>query len=59
MHKFTKTGLKTEEFKASIIEEIATIPREMTERVMQSFRSQLFACFTNEGHHIQEVVYHT
>jgi len=31
----------------------------MTERAMQSFSSRLFACVTNEGHHMPEVVYHT
>lgn len=48
-----------EELKAAIIQEIAAIPREMTERAMRSFRFRLQACITNEGRHMPEVVYHT
>jgi len=48
-----------EELKAAIIQEIAAIPREITERAMRSFHFRLQACITNEGHHMPEVVYHT
>jgi len=48
-----------EELKAAIIQEIAAIPREMTERAMLCFRFRLQACITNEGRHMPEVVYHT
>lgn len=47
------------ELKAAIIQEIAAIPREMTERAMRSFRFRLQACITNDGRHMPEVVYHT
>jgi vacuolar-type H+-ATPase subunit E/Vma4 len=48
-----------EELKQKIKEEIATIPEQMTRRVMENLRGRLKQCLRNGGRHLSDVLYKT
>jgi hypothetical protein len=48
-----------EELKQRIKEEIATIPEQMTRRVMENRRGRLEQCLRNGGRHVGNVLYET
>jgi len=45
--------------KDAIHEEVATIPPEMTNIVMENFREQLRQCIANNGRHLSDVIFKT
>jgi hypothetical protein len=45
--------------KDAIREEVAAIPPEMTNRVMENFRERLRQCIANNGRHLNDDVFKT
>ena len=45
--------------KDDIREEVATIPPEMTNIVMENFRERLWQCTANNGRHLSDVILKT
>lgn len=48
-----------EELKTRIREEIATIPVDMCQKAVESFRNRLHQCIAAEGHHLADVIFKT
>lgn len=47
-----------DELKTAIIEGIAAIPVEVLVRVMQDFEKRLELCIQNDGHHLNDIIFH-
>jgi hypothetical protein len=45
--------------KDAIHEEVAAIPPEMTNTVMENFRERLRQCIANNGRHLSDVIFKT
>ena len=45
--------------KDAIREEVAAIPPEMTNRVMENFRERLRQCIANNGRYLSDVIFKT
>ena len=45
--------------KDAIREEVAAIPPEMTNKVMENFRERLRQCIANNGRYLSEVIFKT
>jgi hypothetical protein len=43
----------------AIRREIAAVPTEMNEKVMQAFRNHLEECIGNDGHHLGDTIFKT
>jgi uncharacterized protein (DUF1015 family) len=47
-----------DELKNAIDQEIAAIPAEMLVRVIEDFNKRLESCILNDGHHLDDVIFH-
>lgn len=47
-----------DELKNAIIQEIAAIPAEILVRVMEDFEKRLESCIRNDGHHLDDIIFH-
>jgi len=56
---FKNRPRNSEALKATIVEQIAAIPREMTERVMQRCRLRITSCIDSGGRRMPDVIFHT
>jgi hypothetical protein len=45
--------------KDAIHEELAAIPPEMTNIVIENFRERLWQCIANNSHHLSDVIFKT
>ena len=57
VYKHRRKTLKA--LKDAICEEVATIPPEVTNIVMENFRERLRQCIANNGRHLSDVIFKT
>jgi hypothetical protein len=46
-----------EALKEAITQEVATIPPEMTRRIMENYHDRLNQFIDNEGHHLSDIIF--
>jgi hypothetical protein len=58
-HVYTHKPRTLSDLKEAIGEEVATIDREMLERVYANFQQRLENCIQESGHHLHDIIFHS
>jgi hypothetical protein len=58
-HVYTHKPRTLSDLKEAIREEVATIDREMLERVYADFQQRFENCIQESGHHLPDIIFHS